>query len=44
MDQIPIIILSVRNQEQDKVQALDAGADDYLTKPFGVGTHAASAW
>ncbi|GAP22702.1 response regulator [Leptolinea tardivitalis] len=35
--QIPIIILSVRNQEQDKVQALDAGADDYLTKPFGVG-------
>jgi two-component system KDP operon response regulator KdpE len=34
---IPIIILSVRNQEQDKIEALDAGADDYLTKPFGVG-------
>jgi len=33
----PIIILSVREQEADKIQALDAGADDYLTKPFGVG-------
>ncbi len=33
---IPIIILSVRNTERDKVQALDAGADDYVTKPFGV--------
>jgi two-component system KDP operon response regulator KdpE len=32
---IPIIILSVREQESDKVAALDAGADDYLTKPFG---------
>ncbi len=32
---IPIIILSVREGEQDKVSALDAGADDYLTKPFG---------
>ncbi|MFN8381895.1 MAG: response regulator transcription factor [Anaerolineales bacterium] len=32
---IPIIILSVREAEQDKVSALDAGADDYLTKPFG---------
>ncbi len=32
---IPIIILSVREQENDKVSALDAGADDYLTKPFG---------
>ncbi len=32
---LPIIILSVRSQEVDKVQALDAGADDYLTKPFG---------
>jgi two-component system KDP operon response regulator KdpE len=31
----PIIILSVREQESDKVAALDAGADDYLTKPFG---------
>jgi two-component system KDP operon response regulator KdpE len=32
----PIIILSVRNSEMDKVQALDAGADDYITKPFGM--------
>ena len=32
----PIIILSVRDQERDKVAALDAGADDYLTKPFGI--------
>ncbi len=31
----PIIVLSVREQEDDKVDALDAGADDYLTKPFG---------
>ena len=35
--QIPIIVVSVREQEQDKIAALDAGADDYLTKPFGVG-------
>jgi len=33
---IPIIILSVRDSEKDKVAALDAGADDYLTKPFGI--------
>lgn len=35
--QMPIIILSVRERESDKISALDAGADDYLTKPFGVG-------
>ena len=34
---IPIIVISARGQEADKIQALDAGADDYLTKPFGVG-------
>lgn len=34
---LPIIILSVREQESDKIAALDAGADDYLTKPFGIG-------
>jgi two-component system KDP operon response regulator KdpE len=33
----PIIVLSARGREQDKIEALDAGADDYLTKPFGVG-------
>ena len=33
----PIIVLSARSQESDKVSALDAGADDYLVKPFGVG-------
>src|SRR5512135_1983002 len=35
--QTPIIILSVREGEGDKIAALDAGADDYLTKPFGTG-------
>ena len=35
--QVPIIILSARDQEKDKVTALDRGADDYLSKPFGVG-------
>ena len=34
---VSIIILSVRNSEQDKIEALDAGADDYLTKPFSMG-------
>jgi two-component system, OmpR family, KDP operon response regulator KdpE len=34
--QVPIIILSVRDRESEKVQALDRGADDYLTKPFGI--------
>jgi two-component system, OmpR family, KDP operon response regulator KdpE len=34
--QIPIIVLSARDQERDKVQALDAGADDYVSKPFGM--------
>jgi two-component system KDP operon response regulator KdpE len=33
---VPIIVLSVRNTERDKVQVLDAGADDYVTKPFGI--------
>jgi two-component system, OmpR family, KDP operon response regulator KdpE len=33
---VPIIMLTVRNTERDKVQALDAGADDYVVKPFGV--------
>src|SRR5450631_4164724 len=35
--QVPIIVLSVRAHENEKVAALDVGADDYLTKPFGVG-------
>lgn len=34
---VPIIVLSVREHEDDKIAALDSGADDYLTKPFGVG-------
>lgn len=34
---VPIIVLSARVSETDKIKALDAGADDYLTKPFGVG-------
>ncbi|WP_244989404.1 two-component system response regulator KdpE [Erwinia rhapontici] len=34
---IPVIVLSARSDEQDKITALDAGADDFLTKPFGVG-------
>ncbi len=35
--QVPIIVLSARGRESDKVKALDSGADDYLTKPFNVG-------
>ena len=35
--EMPIIVISAREQEQDKVRALDAGADDYLTKPFNAG-------
>ena len=34
---VPVIVLSVRDREHDKVTALNAGADDYLTKPFGAG-------
>ncbi|HTS85019.1 MAG TPA: two-component system response regulator KdpE [Usitatibacter sp.] len=34
---MPVIVLSARTGESDKIEALDAGADDYLTKPFGVG-------
>jgi two-component system KDP operon response regulator KdpE len=34
---VPIIVLSAREQESEKVAALDAGADDYVTKPFGMG-------
>jgi two-component system, OmpR family, KDP operon response regulator KdpE len=36
ISEIPIVVLSVRDKEQQKVEALDAGADDYVTKPFGM--------
>src|SRR5579863_7239963 len=36
LTKIPIIVLSVKGEERTKVQALDAGADDYVTKPFGI--------
>ena len=36
VSQVPIVVLSVRDKEQQKVEALDAGADDYVTKPFGI--------
>ena len=36
LEHVPIIVLSVREAERDKVAALDAGADDYVTKPFGM--------
>lgn len=35
--QIPVIVLTARGKEKDKIKALDLGADDYLTKPFGIG-------
>lgn len=37
LSDLPILVLSARSQEQNKIMALDAGADDYLTKPFGSG-------
>ena len=37
LSSIPILVLSARGQERDKIQALDAGADDYVTKPFSMG-------
>lgn len=35
--QVPVIVLTARDQDEDKIQALDRGADDYLTKPFSIG-------
>ena len=36
---LPVVVVSARSHEHDKVQALDLGADDYLTKPFGTRAH-----
>jgi two-component system KDP operon response regulator KdpE len=36
VSQVPIVVLSVRDQERQKIEALDAGADDYVTKPFSM--------
>ena len=36
VSQVPILVLSVRDQERQKIEALDAGADDYVTKPFSM--------
>ena len=37
MSQVPILVLSVRGEERSKIEALDSGADDYVTKPFSTG-------
>src|SRR6202142_4742021 len=37
ISQVPILVLSVRGEERSKVEALDSGADDYITKPFSTG-------
>ena len=37
---MPIIVISARSEDSDKIEALDSGADDYLTKPFSVGSPA----
>src|ERR1700685_1280182 len=37
VSQVPILVLSVRGEERSKVEALDSGADDYITKPFSTG-------
>lgn len=37
VSEVPILVLSVRGQERSKIDALDAGADDYITKPFSIG-------
>ena len=42
--QLPIIVVSARSFERDKVRALDMGADDYITKPFGAAELPAPAW